>query len=279
VRSEPFGARGQTEDVSINVRKRHEKIGGGHDCTREVRIGLGSTSAIVGALAFGFTLGLVVKYGLADAGPRRVPARLSDSETASSTSFDLQRRHGSQVPSSSGMRLASHEMSVPNFPAEDNDPSALARPPVFFGDGLLLDGRLDSFDERFGGVSSHTAPATTSDYERGAADTGQPSLDLREKATGQSASGRSAPKPAAAPTLASHAMDFDLNTTGQSVAGVIPAILPVAETTGATPSEILSAFIVAAEVASRLFRAAPQGWRNSGWHGTGTIGTQSLVVG
>jgi hypothetical protein len=205
VRSEPFGARGQTEDVSINVRKRHEKIGGGHDCTREVRIGLGSTSAIVGALAFGFTLGLVVKYGLADAGPRRVPARLSDSETASSTSFDLQRRHGSQVPSSSGMRLASHEMSVPNFPAEDNDPSALARPPVFLGDGLLLDGRLDSFDERFGGVSSHTAPATTSDYERGAADTGQPSLDLREKATGQSASGRSAPKPAAAPTLASAA--------------------------------------------------------------------------
>jgi hypothetical protein len=103
------------------------------------------------------------------------------------------------------MRLASHEMSVPNFPAEDNDPSALARPPVFLGDGLLLDGRLDSFDERFGGVSSHTAPATTSDYERGAADTGQPSLDLREKATGQSASGRSAPKPAAAPTLASAA--------------------------------------------------------------------------
>jgi hypothetical protein len=32
--------------------------------------------------------------------------------------------------------------------------------------------------------------------------------------------------------VAGHAMDFDLNTAGQSVAGVIPAILPVAETTG-----------------------------------------------
>jgi hypothetical protein len=195
------GAQGQTEDVSIDVRKRREKVGGGHACTREVRIGLGSTSAIMGALAFGFTLGLVVKYGLADAGLWRVPARLSDLETASSTNFDLQRRYGSQVPSTSGMRLASLEMSVSDFPAEDNDPSALARPPIFFGDGLLLDGRLDSFDERFGGVSSYTAPATNSDME--SADTaGQPSLDLREKATGQSASGRSAPKPAPAPALA-----------------------------------------------------------------------------
>jgi hypothetical protein len=201
VRPEPFGAQGQTEEVAIDVRKRREKVGGRHACTREVRIGLRSTSAIMGALAFGFTLGLVVKYGLADAGPRRVPARLSDLETASSTSFDFQRRYGSQVPSTSGMRLASLEMSVSDFPAEDNDPSVLARPPVFFGEGLLLDGRLDSFDERFGDVSSYSAPATTSEME--SADTaGQQSLDLLEKATGQSASGRSAPKPAAAPALA-----------------------------------------------------------------------------
>src|SRR5271168_1357262 len=77
--------------------------------------------------------------------------------------------------------------------------------------------------------------------------------------------------------VAGHAMDFDLNTAGQSVAGVIPAILPVAETTGATPSEMLAAFIVAAEVAARLFRAAPQGWRNTSWHGTGTIGTTAAA--
>jgi hypothetical protein len=42
-----------------------------------VHIGLRSTSAGMGALAFGFTLGLVVTYGLADAGPRAVASRLS----------------------------------------------------------------------------------------------------------------------------------------------------------------------------------------------------------
>jgi 2-methylcitrate dehydratase PrpD len=78
--------------------------------------------------------------------------------------------------------------------------------------------------------------------------------------------------------VAGHAMDFDLNTAGQSVAGVIPAILPVAETTGATPAEMLAAFIVAAEVAARLFRAAPQGWRKTSWHGTGTIGTTAAAI-
>jgi Protein of unknown function (DUF2778) len=99
------------------------------------------------------------------------------------------------------MRLASLEMSVSDFPAEDINPSALASPPVFFGDRPLLDGRLDSFDERFGGavVSSYTAPATTG--ERESADAGQPLLDLREKGTG----GRSAPKPAGASALASAA--------------------------------------------------------------------------
>jgi hypothetical protein len=214
VRPGPFGPQRQTEDVSIDVRKRREKVGAGHACTSEpreawdggvlVRLGSGSTAAVMGALVFGFTLGLVAKYGLADPGPRRVPARLSDLETASSTSFDLQRR--SQVPSTSGTRLASLEMSVSYFPTEDIDPSALARPPVFFGDRLLLNGRLDSFDERFGGavVSSYTAPLTTS--ERESADSaGQSSLDLRGKATGQAASGRSAPNPAAVPALASAA--------------------------------------------------------------------------
>ena len=56
--------------------------------------------------------------------------------------------------------------------------------------------------------------------------------------------------------VADHAMDFDLTyMAGQSIAGVMPAILPVAETTGATPAEMLAAFIIAAEVAGRLYRA------------------------
>jgi len=78
--------------------------------------------------------------------------------------------------------------------------------------------------------------------------------------------------------VAAHAMDFDLNTATQSVSGVIPAILPVAETTGATPSDMLATFIVAAEIAARLFRAAPQGWRNTSWHGAGTIGTTAAAI-
>ena len=79
--------------------------------------------------------------------------------------------------------------------------------------------------------------------------------------------------------VAGHAMDFDLTyLAGQSVAGVIPAILPVAEMTRATPSEMLAAFIVAAEVAARLFRAAPQGWRNSNWHATGAVGTTAAAM-
>src|SRR5262249_15703525 len=47
---------------------------------------------------------------------------------------------------------------------------------------------------------------------------------------------------------------------------------------GVTPCEMLAAFIVAAEVAARLFRAAPQGWRNTSWHGTGTIGTTAAAI-
>jgi hypothetical protein len=170
-------------------------------------IGLRSTSAVMGALAFGFTLGLVVTYRLADAGPRAVTARLSDLETTSSMSFDHLRPHGSQMPSTSGVRFASLEMPVSSFPAENIDPHALARPPGFFGERLLLDERPDSFDERFGGavVSTDTAPAKPGEGEESEDAGRQSSLDLREKATGQAAIRRSAPKPAAASAPASAA--------------------------------------------------------------------------
>jgi hypothetical protein len=200
----PFNPRGQ--DVAIDVRKRREEVGGGTACTTElpkvrdggvlVRIGLRSTP-VMAALAFGFTVGLVVKYGLADAGPRRVPARLSDLETASSTSLDLQRPYGSQMPSSSGMRLASLGMPVSGFPDEDIDPHALSRRPGVFGDRPLLDEHGESFDERFGGaaVLSDTAPARREEPADAAR---QPWPDVREEATGQSGSSRSAQKSAAA---------------------------------------------------------------------------------
>ena len=107
VHPEPFNSQGQAEDVALDVCKRREELGGGLARTREPRevrnggvlihIGLRRTSAVMGALAFGFTLGLVVKYGLADAGPRTEPSRLSDLKTTSSTNFDLQRPYGSQM--------------------------------------------------------------------------------------------------------------------------------------------------------------------------------------
>jgi 2-methylcitrate dehydratase PrpD len=74
--------------------------------------------------------------------------------------------------------------------------------------------------------------------------------------------------------VASHALDFDLTyTQGQLVAPVIPALLPLAESSGATPAETLAAFIVGFEVCSRLSRANPNHNGGGLWHGTGTIGT------
>jgi 2-methylcitrate dehydratase PrpD len=74
--------------------------------------------------------------------------------------------------------------------------------------------------------------------------------------------------------VASHALDFDFTyTQGQLVAPVIPALLPLAESTGATPAETLAAFIVGFEVVSRLSRANPNHNGGGSWHGTGTIGT------
>src|SRR4051812_42110347 len=73
---------------------------------------------------------------------------------------------------------------------------------------------------------------------------------------------------------ASHALDFDFTyMQGQLVAPIIPALLPLAESTGATPAETLAAFMVGFEVASRLSRANPNHNGGGAWHATGTIGT------
>jgi 2-methylcitrate dehydratase PrpD len=73
--------------------------------------------------------------------------------------------------------------------------------------------------------------------------------------------------------VAAHAMDYDFTfLSGQSVSPVIPAILPVAEVTGATPSECVAAFIVGCEVAARLLRVSPRLSNDGGWHSTGVVG-------
>jgi 2-methylcitrate dehydratase PrpD len=73
--------------------------------------------------------------------------------------------------------------------------------------------------------------------------------------------------------VAAHAMDYDLTyISGQSVSAVIPAILPVAESTGATPAEGLAAFIIGCEVAGRIVRSNFKASSVGGWHTTGMVG-------
>jgi hypothetical protein len=180
-----------------------------------VNIGLRSTSVAMGAVAFGFTLGLVVTYSMADPGRRVPPSRLSDLESSSSTSFDLERPSGSQMPGSGGVRLASLEVPVSagmrlaslevparfGSPAEDMASPEFARP-LASSSVPYLDERLDSFDRRFGGAfaSYDTAPARAGEGEETADTARPPSSDLRDKATAL-ASGRAIPKPAASTPL------------------------------------------------------------------------------
>jgi 2-methylcitrate dehydratase PrpD len=79
--------------------------------------------------------------------------------------------------------------------------------------------------------------------------------------------------------VAAHAMDYDFTfLSGQSVSPVIPAILPLAEITGATPAECIAAFIAGCEVATRLGRSSPRLSNDGGWHSTGIIGTVAAAA-
>jgi hypothetical protein len=139
-----------------------------------VHIGTRSTAGI-GTLTVGFALGLLVTYGLADAGWRAVPAHPSDFETSYPRSPDLQQPLRPQMPISPGMRLASLEIPVASdFGVQDTERPAFAERRASFGDRFLLDEHLDSFDERFGGVSTGTET-------EGLADTAlRPSSDLSD---------------------------------------------------------------------------------------------------
>jgi 2-methylcitrate dehydratase PrpD len=79
--------------------------------------------------------------------------------------------------------------------------------------------------------------------------------------------------------VAAHAMDYDFTyASGQAVSCVLPALLPLAEARGATPREVLAAFVVACEVAARLVRASPQISAKGGWHATGMVGAIAAGV-
>ena len=73
--------------------------------------------------------------------------------------------------------------------------------------------------------------------------------------------------------VAAHAMDYDFTfVSGQAASPVLPAILPVAETIGATPAEITAAFIIGCEVSARMARANFLASSVGGWHGVGVFG-------
>jgi 2-methylcitrate dehydratase PrpD len=79
--------------------------------------------------------------------------------------------------------------------------------------------------------------------------------------------------------VASHAMDYDLTyISGQSMAAVVPAILPLAETTGATGAEMTAALIIGAEVAGRLVRSNFKASSVGGWHPTGVVGAVAAAA-
>jgi 2-methylcitrate dehydratase PrpD len=73
--------------------------------------------------------------------------------------------------------------------------------------------------------------------------------------------------------VATHAMDYDLTyVAGQAASAVIPAVLPVAEVTGATPAETMAAVIIGYEVAARVGRSNFLASSVGGWHTTGIVG-------
>ena len=79
--------------------------------------------------------------------------------------------------------------------------------------------------------------------------------------------------------VANHAMDYDFTyMRAQAIAALIPAILPVAETTKATPAEIVSAFIIGAEVAARFVRVNQDGPMFVGWHTVGMVGVLAAAA-
>jgi Protein of unknown function (DUF2778) len=179
---------------------------GGPACTGQPRLirdwgalihtGLRSTSAWIGALVFGFALGLVVTYGLADTGRRPVGARLSD--VAAPKDIDFQRAQGSQIPNNSGMRLASLEMPVSSgYAVADTEAPALTRPRASTADRLLPADFPASIEARFVGAaaSSNTASAGSADIEERADSALPSSPNLPEKSAPPVIS-RPAPKPA-----------------------------------------------------------------------------------
>src|SRR6266852_1982862 len=79
--------------------------------------------------------------------------------------------------------------------------------------------------------------------------------------------------------VAAHIMDYDFSSLlCQPTSPIIPALLPLAESVGATPAEVAAAFIVGFEVCLKLARAAPEQTAVGGWHAVSSIGTMGAAM-
>src|SRR3954463_11829098 len=73
--------------------------------------------------------------------------------------------------------------------------------------------------------------------------------------------------------VAGHAMDYDISyISGQVMAALVPAVLPMAEFTKASAAELMAAHIIGAEVSGRISRANFRASSVGGWHTTGMVG-------
>jgi len=81
--------------------------------------------------------------------------------------------------------------------------------------------------------------------------------------------------------VSGHALDYD--DTSKSLSGhptviIIPAILPLAETMGTTGRELLDAYVIGVEAATRFARGVNFAHYEKGWHPTATLGIFGAVV-
>ncbi|WP_459546070.1 MmgE/PrpD family protein [Nocardia sp. X0981] len=91
----------------------------------------------------------------------------------------------------------------------------------------------------------------------------------------------SAPAAAFANGVLMHVLDFDDTHAGALVhptTVVAPAVLAVAEETGATGAEAVTALVAGLEVACRLGAAAPHGFHARGLHATAVVGPLAAAV-
>jgi hypothetical protein len=148
-------------------------------------------SAGVAALAIGFALGL-----------QAVPPGVSVSETIQPRSIDLWASLGSQIPDSRGLRVASLETEAAFGSAAWHGERRASS-----AEGLAIDWRAASFDERFAGVVDLPSSRQTRETEERANYLPQPSPDPGGRAAARRAVSQSArgitPLPTLPPTNAS----------------------------------------------------------------------------